>query len=172
MDELDDYGNFFRKSVNDITSMLDINFGSLDRPRRGGRGRGTPGTPGSRPERARPLQDKVGHQEEQPPPSSELWCHVSSSPPGGAFGSKSWQPGGIPSTADWKITRISSFFMGMLVALGIWHKLKFLPFLRFGVLLYSIYFLKHKRHCSTLENKNYCKLTSWLYLESKAFSGK
>lgn len=67
MDDMDDYGNFFRKSVNDITSMLDINFGSLDRPRRGGRGKGTPGTPGSRPERARPPQDKVGHQEEQPP---------------------------------------------------------------------------------------------------------
>ncbi|CAG09574.1 unnamed protein product, partial [Tetraodon nigroviridis] len=40
MEEMDDYGNFFRKSVNDITSMLDINFGTLDRPRRGGRTRG------------------------------------------------------------------------------------------------------------------------------------
>lgn len=67
MEDMDEYGNFFRKSMNDITSMLDINFGSLDRPRRGGRGRGTPVAPGSRPERARPLQDKVGHQEEQPP---------------------------------------------------------------------------------------------------------
>lgn len=62
MDDMDDYGNFFRKSVNDITSMLDINFGSLDRPRRGGRGRGTPVVPGCRPERARSMQDKVGHR--------------------------------------------------------------------------------------------------------------
>lgn len=62
--------------------------------------------------------------------------------------------------------------MGMLVALGIWHKLKFLPFLRFGVLLCLIYFLKHKRHHLTLENKNYCKLTSWLCLESKTMEIK
>lgn len=59
---MDDYGNFFRKSVNDITSTLDINFGSLDRPRRGGRGRGGPVVPGGRPERARSMQDKVGLQ--------------------------------------------------------------------------------------------------------------
>lgn len=56
---MDDYGNFLRKSVNDITSMLDINFGSLDRPRRGGRGRGNPVGAGSRPERAKPMHDKV-----------------------------------------------------------------------------------------------------------------
>lgn len=59
---MDDYGNFFRKPVNDITSMLDINFGSLDRPRRGGRGRGNPVGPGSRPERTKPGQDKVRYQ--------------------------------------------------------------------------------------------------------------
>ena len=56
---MDDYGNFFRKSMNDITSMLDINFGSLDRPRRGGRGRGTPVVPGNRLEWTRSMQDKV-----------------------------------------------------------------------------------------------------------------
>lgn len=62
MDDVDEYGNFLRKSVNDITSMLDINFGSLDRPRRGGRGRGNPVGPGGRPERAKPTQDKVRHR--------------------------------------------------------------------------------------------------------------
>ncbi|XP_077456942.1 intracellular hyaluronan-binding protein 4-like [Stigmatopora argus] len=39
VEELDD-SNFFRRSMNDITSLLDINFGSLGRPSRGGRGRG------------------------------------------------------------------------------------------------------------------------------------
>uniref|UniRef100_A0A3Q0R4I3 Hyaluronan/mRNA-binding protein domain-containing protein n=1 Tax=Amphilophus citrinellus TaxID=61819 RepID=A0A3Q0R4I3_AMPCI len=38
-----DEGNFLRRSVNDITSLLDINFGSLGRPSRGGRGRGARG---------------------------------------------------------------------------------------------------------------------------------
>lgn len=89
MDDMDDYGNFFRKSVNDITSMLDINFGSLDRPRRGGRGRGTPVVPGSRPDRARSMQDKVRHQRRAAHLANALWCNVSLSPPGGAFGSKS-----------------------------------------------------------------------------------
>uniref|UniRef100_A0A6D2WPV6 Uncharacterized protein n=1 Tax=Takifugu rubripes TaxID=31033 RepID=A0A6D2WPV6_TAKRU len=51
---MEDDGSFFRKSVNDITSMLEINFGSLDRPRRGGRGRGDPVGAGSRPERTKP----------------------------------------------------------------------------------------------------------------------
>ncbi|XP_073431401.1 intracellular hyaluronan-binding protein 4.S-like isoform X2 [Dendrobates tinctorius] len=38
-DEDDNHYNF-RKSINDITSQLEINFGSLSRPARGGRGRG------------------------------------------------------------------------------------------------------------------------------------
>ncbi|XP_072289126.1 intracellular hyaluronan-binding protein 4-like isoform X2 [Eucyclogobius newberryi] len=42
LDELDEEGTFLRRSVNDITSLLDINFGSLGRPSRGGRGRGGP----------------------------------------------------------------------------------------------------------------------------------
>lgn len=39
---LEDVGEdtFLRRSVNDITSLMDINFGSLGRPSRGGRGRG------------------------------------------------------------------------------------------------------------------------------------
>lgn len=85
----------------------------------------------------------VIHQRRAACLSSDLCCNVSLFPPGGAFGSKSWQPGGIPSTADWKIARTSSF-MGMLVAPDIWHKLKFLPFLRFGVLLYLISFQAQK----------------------------
>ncbi|KAJ0068109.1 hypothetical protein NL108_015840, partial [Boleophthalmus pectinirostris] len=40
--DLDEEGTFLRRSVNDITSLLDINFGSLGRPGRGGRGRGGP----------------------------------------------------------------------------------------------------------------------------------
>ncbi|XP_029960085.1 intracellular hyaluronan-binding protein 4-like [Salarias fasciatus] len=40
MEDGEDEGNYLRKSVNDITSLLDINFGSLGRPSRGGRGRG------------------------------------------------------------------------------------------------------------------------------------
>ncbi|TWW60602.1 intracellular hyaluronan-binding protein 4-like isoform X1 [Takifugu flavidus] len=58
LDDMEDDGSFFRKSVNDITSMLEINFGSLDRPRRGGRGRGDPVGAGSRPERTKPVQPK------------------------------------------------------------------------------------------------------------------
>lgn len=106
---MDDYGNFFRKSVNDITSMLDINFGTLDRPRRGGRTRGTPVGPGSRPERTRSVQEKVGHHGGGTWLSSHLRRNASSLPPGGAAGSKPRQPGGIPSTANWKITTIFSF---------------------------------------------------------------
>lgn len=37
-----DENTFLRRSVNDITSLMDINFGSLGRPNRGGRGRGGP----------------------------------------------------------------------------------------------------------------------------------
>uniref|UniRef100_A0A8C6US92 Hyaluronan/mRNA-binding protein domain-containing protein n=1 Tax=Neogobius melanostomus TaxID=47308 RepID=A0A8C6US92_9GOBI len=40
--DLDEEGVFLRRSVNDITSLMDINFGSLGRPNRGGRGRGGP----------------------------------------------------------------------------------------------------------------------------------
>lgn len=62
---MEDDGIFFRKSVNDITSMLDINIGGLDGPRRGGRGRGDPVGPGSRPERTKPMQPKVRYPREQ-----------------------------------------------------------------------------------------------------------
>lgn len=62
IEDMDDYGNFFRKSVNDITSQLDINFGSLGRPRRGGRGRGTPGGSSSRQETAKPICVRVRSQ--------------------------------------------------------------------------------------------------------------
>ncbi|NWI92134.1 HABP4 protein, partial [Pitta sordida] len=37
-DDLEDYSHVFRKPVNDITSQLDINFGSLPCPGRGSRG--------------------------------------------------------------------------------------------------------------------------------------
>ncbi|CAL8345194.1 unnamed protein product [Lota lota] len=43
-------GHFLRRSVNDITSRLDINFGSLGRPARGGRGRGRRGAVTGTPE--------------------------------------------------------------------------------------------------------------------------
>ncbi|XP_051924507.1 intracellular hyaluronan-binding protein 4-like [Hippocampus zosterae] len=59
-EELEDEGNFLRRSVNDITSLLDINFGSLGRPSRGGRGRGARGGLSSLPERAKPTPEKVG----------------------------------------------------------------------------------------------------------------
>uniref|UniRef100_A0A8C5EES1 Hyaluronan/mRNA-binding protein domain-containing protein n=1 Tax=Gouania willdenowi TaxID=441366 RepID=A0A8C5EES1_GOUWI len=39
LEDLEEDGHFLRRSVNDITSLLDINFGSLGRPSRG-RGRG------------------------------------------------------------------------------------------------------------------------------------
>lgn len=59
LEDMEDEGNFLRRSVNDITSLLDINFGSLGRPSRGGRGRGARGGPESRPERAKPILEKV-----------------------------------------------------------------------------------------------------------------
>lgn len=67
---MEDDGNFLRRSVNDITSLLDINFGSLGRPSRGGRGRGARGGPTSRPERAKPILERVcsqllGHMKEK-----------------------------------------------------------------------------------------------------------
>ncbi|XP_037338550.2 intracellular hyaluronan-binding protein 4-like [Pungitius pungitius] len=57
LEELEE-GTFLRKSVNDITSLLDINFGSLGRPSRGGRGRGARGGPANRPERPKPTWEK------------------------------------------------------------------------------------------------------------------
>lgn len=59
MEGIEDDSNFLRKSVNDITSLLDINFGSLGRPSRGGRGRESHSGPTSRPERAKPILEKV-----------------------------------------------------------------------------------------------------------------
>nr|XP_020486179.1 intracellular hyaluronan-binding protein 4-like [Labrus bergylta] len=56
-DSMDDDSHFLRRSVNDITSLLDINFGSLGRPSRGGRGRGRGGQT-SRPERAKPIMER------------------------------------------------------------------------------------------------------------------
>ncbi|XP_068559240.1 intracellular hyaluronan-binding protein 4 isoform X2 [Cebidichthys violaceus] len=56
VEEVEDEGNFLRRSVNDITSLLDINFGSLGRPGRGGRG--ARGGPTNRPERARPILER------------------------------------------------------------------------------------------------------------------
>lgn len=58
LEEMEDDGNFLRKSMNDITSLLDINFGSLGRPSRGGRGRGARGGPTTRPERAKPIPEE------------------------------------------------------------------------------------------------------------------
>ncbi|XP_061784844.1 intracellular hyaluronan-binding protein 4.S-like isoform X1 [Nerophis lumbriciformis] len=58
LEEMEDDSHFFRRSVNDITSLLDINFGSLGRR---GRGRGTrSGGPPSHPERAESRLEKVG----------------------------------------------------------------------------------------------------------------
>ena len=52
--------HFLRKSVNDITSRLDINFGSLGRPARGGRGRGRRGAITGTPEVVTPKFERVG----------------------------------------------------------------------------------------------------------------
>ncbi|XP_075875534.1 intracellular hyaluronan-binding protein 4-like isoform X2 [Nelusetta ayraudi] len=49
-------GNFLRKSVNDITSLMDINFGSLGRSSR--KGKGSQGGPASCPEKAKPVLEK------------------------------------------------------------------------------------------------------------------
>ncbi|XP_037536907.1 intracellular hyaluronan-binding protein 4 [Nematolebias whitei] len=56
--EMEDDGNFLRRSVNDITTRLDINFGNLGRPSRGGRGRGARGGQNFCSERAKPTFDK------------------------------------------------------------------------------------------------------------------
>ncbi|XP_007557635.1 intracellular hyaluronan-binding protein 4 isoform X1 [Poecilia formosa] len=58
VEEIEEDGHFFRRSVNDITTLLDINFGTLGRPSRGGRGRGARGGQSVRPERARPIYEK------------------------------------------------------------------------------------------------------------------
>ncbi|CAK6950630.1 intracellular hyaluronan-binding protein 4-like [Scomber scombrus] len=58
IEDIEDEGNFLRRSVNDITSLLDINFGSLGRPSRGGRGRGARGGPSTRPERPKPILER------------------------------------------------------------------------------------------------------------------
>lgn len=46
-------GNFLRKSVHDITSLLDINFGSSERSSR--KGKGSQGGPTSCPVKAKPV---------------------------------------------------------------------------------------------------------------------
>ncbi|XP_068166389.1 intracellular hyaluronan-binding protein 4 [Antennarius striatus] len=56
VEDMEEEGNFLRKSVNDITSQLEINFGSLGRPSRGGRG--TRGVPAVRSEKAKPVMEK------------------------------------------------------------------------------------------------------------------
>ncbi|XP_035495790.1 intracellular hyaluronan-binding protein 4-like [Scophthalmus maximus] len=60
VEDIEDDGHFLRRSVNDITSLLDINFGSLGRPTRGGRGRGARGGPTNRPERPKPILEREG----------------------------------------------------------------------------------------------------------------
>ncbi|XP_074526051.1 intracellular hyaluronan-binding protein 4-like isoform X2 [Halichoeres trimaculatus] len=57
-EHMEEDGNFLRKSVNDITSLMDINFGSLGRPSRGGRGRGRGGQT-SRPERPKSIPERA-----------------------------------------------------------------------------------------------------------------
>uniref|UniRef100_A0A3Q3CI58 Zgc:103482 n=1 Tax=Haplochromis burtoni TaxID=8153 RepID=A0A3Q3CI58_HAPBU len=59
---MEDEGNFLRRSVNDITSLLDINFGSLGRPTRGGRGREARGCPSRRPESVKPILERATHR--------------------------------------------------------------------------------------------------------------
>ncbi|XP_008334241.1 intracellular hyaluronan-binding protein 4 isoform X2 [Cynoglossus semilaevis] len=58
VEDLEIEGNFLRRSVNDITSLLDINFGSLGRPARGGRGRGGRGGVASRSEKVKPIVER------------------------------------------------------------------------------------------------------------------
>lgn len=58
-EDFEDESHVFRKPVNDITSQLDINFGSLPRPGRGSRGaRGGRGR-GRRPEETGPRPEVV-----------------------------------------------------------------------------------------------------------------
>ncbi|KAM4745177.1 intracellular hyaluronan-binding protein 4.S-like [Anableps anableps] len=58
VEDIEEEGNFFRRSMNDITTLLDINFGTLGRPSRGGRGRGARGGQSIRQERARPIYER------------------------------------------------------------------------------------------------------------------
>ncbi|KAM9744171.1 intracellular hyaluronan-binding protein 4-like [Menidia menidia] len=57
-DTLEDDAHYLRRSVNDITSLLNINFGSLGRPSRGGRGRGGRGGQSTRLERVEPTMER------------------------------------------------------------------------------------------------------------------
>ncbi|XP_077376864.1 intracellular hyaluronan-binding protein 4-like isoform X2 [Festucalex cinctus] len=66
VEEIEGEGHFFRRSANDITSLMDINFGSLGRPSRGGRGRGARGGLFSHPERAKPTLEQVGEAAPDP----------------------------------------------------------------------------------------------------------
>ncbi|XP_053727248.1 intracellular hyaluronan-binding protein 4-like [Synchiropus splendidus] len=59
LENLEDEGTFLRRSVNDITSLLDINFGSLGRPGRGGRGRGARGASTGVPIKPKAVQEKM-----------------------------------------------------------------------------------------------------------------
>lgn len=87
LEDLGEEGTFLRRSVNDITSLMNINFGSLGRPSRGGRGRGGPrgGTRGgttAQPQRLLPVPEVV--REYKGSKTSQLFykCFVS----GGRFG--------------------------------------------------------------------------------------
>ncbi|KAM9810635.1 intracellular hyaluronan-binding protein 4-like [Neosynchiropus ocellatus] len=59
LESMEDEGTFLRRSVNDITSLLDINFGSLGRPGRGGRGRGARGASSGGPIKPKPVLDRI-----------------------------------------------------------------------------------------------------------------
>ncbi|XP_056137064.1 intracellular hyaluronan-binding protein 4-like [Lampris incognitus] len=56
---MEEESHVLRRSMNDITSRLDINFGSLGRPSRGGRGRGRRGGLAGRPEVAKPKPEEA-----------------------------------------------------------------------------------------------------------------
>ncbi|KAG7490150.1 hypothetical protein JOB18_029233 [Solea senegalensis] len=58
VEDMEVEGNFLRRPVNDITSSLDINFGSLGRPTRWGRGRGARGGSASHPEKGKPIVER------------------------------------------------------------------------------------------------------------------
>ncbi|XP_029915124.1 intracellular hyaluronan-binding protein 4 [Myripristis murdjan] len=58
-EDMEEEGHFLRRSVNDITDRLDINFGSLGRPSRGGRGRGGRAGLSRCPEMAKPKLEMV-----------------------------------------------------------------------------------------------------------------
>ncbi|XP_038163979.1 intracellular hyaluronan-binding protein 4-like [Cyprinodon tularosa] len=58
VEEVEEEGNFLRRSMNDITTLMDINFGTLGRPSRGGRGRGARVGQSIRPERPTPIVER------------------------------------------------------------------------------------------------------------------